>query len=600
MNEIRKILAILPGRRKIQLFWIQCFIVVVAFFEMIGFSAIAPFIGMLSDPSIIQSNRFLNAINLKLAPLPQSSFIVYFGVFTVFLILLSNILILIRQYVMTKYFYVLQRQLTLSMRDYYISREYTFHLNTNSANLLNKTVVEVQKVVHGILRPFVLANAQFFTIAFFIVGIFLVDPSTGFAIAVVITLIYLIVFFAFRDKLVSNSQMLSKSSKDRIRILQESLGGIKEIKLIGNDRFYARSFRVSMDKLTDLAIKNVLITDCPRYVIEGILFSSVVILVLFFYNASGQDFSSIIVTLSFVAIAGYKSLPAANIVYRSLAQIKGASGSLDVIYDDLLAVSNLTSATISEQKGKLDFTDAIALKDIDYEYIEGKKILDKLSLRISKHSTVGVVGPSGAGKTTIIDVLLGLLAPDEGSIDIDGITVSADNMRLWQNLVGYVPQTVFLGDTSIRENIAFGIDPNAIEDETVIKASKMACLHDFVETLDAGYDTLIGEQGAQLSGGQRQRIAIARALYRDVEVLVFDEATSSLDGVTEKAIMESIHSLSSEKTLIIVAHRISTLKEADQIYFIESGKVVDSGTYSSLMEKNAVFREMSGLDHQHS
>jgi HlyD family secretion protein len=332
---------------------------------------------------------------------------------------------------------------------------------------------------------------------------------------------------------------------------------------------------------------------------ELIAFSSAVLLVMFLIIFYEGNLSTILPLISIYALAGFKLLPAFQQIYFSISTIQGNIASLENLKIDLHS-SQKTDLSINDKsnfqndKEKIKFLNSIQLLNVSFSFSEtNEPFINNLNLKFPKNSIIGLVGPSGSGKSTIIDIFMGLIDPDSGYVGYDNNILQPHQKRAFQNKIGFVSQSIFLADTSIKENIAFGITPQKINNKKIDTAIKLANLEDVIQTLPDGINTLVGERGVQLSGGQRQRIGIARSLYNDPEILVFDEATSSLDGLTEKLIMDAIDSFAGKKTIILIAHRLSTVKKCDLIYFIDKGQVVDEGTYEHLLATNSSFKKMS-------
>jgi HlyD family secretion protein len=320
-------------------------------------------------------------------------------------------------------------------------------------------------------------------------------------------------------------------------------------------------------------------------------------LVLYLLLTYQGDLGIILPVLSVYALAGFKLLPAFQQIYFSLALIKGNISAFESIKDDLENSKKMNKKGLLgpfNLEDKLELLNSIKMQNISFTY-PGKadQALNGLNLSIPANKIVGIVGPSGSGKSTAIDVLLGLIEPQEGQVLIDDVQIQENNKRAWQNTIGFVPQSIFLSEGSIAENVAFGLPVKNINLEQVKVAIQLAHLDELVAELPEGIDTKVGERGVQLSGGQRQRIGIARALYHEASVLVFDEATSALDGITEKIIMDAIHDFNGQKTIIMIAHRLKTVQKCDIIFFIDKGKVIDQGTYQELIAKNPQFKEMA-------
>jgi HlyD family secretion protein len=336
--------------------------------------------------------------------------------------------------------------------------------------------------------------------------------------------------------------------------------------------------------------------EVPKYWVELIAFSTMIGLVLFLLFQTEGNLLQILPKLGVFAMASYKLLPAFQQVYANATYIKSSSPALDNIYEDMslwyeLSSKNFYSQTHDEKK--LNFSKSLVLSNIIFKYPKNEKsAVENISMSILPNQLIGFVGESGSGKSTLADLIIGLITQNSGEILIDGVNLGSANLRAWQNAIGYVPQSIFLADASIAENIAFGVKLEDIDFQQINKVIKLSNLDDTVSKLTNGVNTIIGEQGVQLSGGQRQRIAIARALYQDPNILVFDEATSALDGLTEKSIMNSIKALSKTKTIILIAHRLNTVKDCNQVFLFNNGKLEDSGSYEELKNNNSEFHKM--------
>ena len=342
--------------------------------------------------------------------------------------------------------------------------------------------------------------------------------------------------------------------------------------------------------------KNLALSQVPKYAIELLAFGMVIFMVIFLLVDSEGDIGTILSILAVFSLAGLKLLPAFQQIYFSASAIRGNLAAFENLKDDIYSSYTNIGETRTDSKQRISLKKEIAMKNISFNYPNSDEpILKDISLKISANQVIGIVGPSGSGKSTLLDIFLGLLKPSSGQLLIDDKPLNTENSRMWQNNIGFVAQDIFLADTSIRENIAFGLPVENINNDELKKATLMAHLDQLLESLPNGVDTTVGERGVQLSGGQRQRIGIARALYSDPEVLIFDEATSSLDGITERVIMDAIHDFSGSKTIIVVAHRLATVKRCDGIYLLESGAIIDFGPYDDLIKRNKRFKQMTEL-----
>jgi ABC-type multidrug transport system fused ATPase/permease subunit len=382
----------------------------------------------------------------------------------------------------------------------------------------------------------------------------------------------------------------------RHRLTTEALGGIKTIKLQGSEHFYRSQFDHVTHRIALIQADTITVSTVPRFAIEAIAFGGVILLALSLmlrYQDSADSLGQILPLLGFYAFAGYRVMPALQGIYQSLTLLRAGAATVDGIAADL-AGRDLLPVLPEIPATPLPFAATVELVNLGFQYPASEAAsLQGVSLTIKAGTTLGIVGPTGAGKTTLVDLFLGLLTPDQGEIRVDGTTVTPQNLRSWQADLGYVPQDIFLLDASVSENIALGRKPEDIDPARVREATRMAQILDFVETqMPQGFATPVGERGVRLSGGQRQRIGIARALYNNPGILVFDEATSALDNLTEQEVVRAINDLSGTKTILLIAHRISTVRDCDQILVMERGRMVGLGRYDDLYRDNATFRSL--------
>ena len=436
------------------------------------------------------------------------------------------------------------------------------------------------------------------TIAAIVGAIVLVNPLIAVGAAVVLGGSYAVIYFAVRARLRTLGRITSVASQARQKALQEGFGGIKEIIILHTRGLFRREFEQRCWQMSKSAADAQVIHDSPKFLLECVAVSGLVGVALFL-GATGAGAGAWLAQLSFLGLAAYRLLPALQMAFHQIAVMRVQRDALDQIAPDLERARAMRRSTLDPEpdpawRGRPG--DAIELRSIGVRYgPDQPRVLQDLSLSIPAGTTVGFVGASGSGKTTTADLLLGLLVPESGSMVVDGETIDDGNREGWQSTLAYVPQHIFLTDGSIAENIAFGVDRGAIDMDRVRDAGRLSRLDEFVEGLDKGYDTAIGERGIRLSGGQRQRIGIARALYRNASVLVFDEATSALDGLTEQEVMAAIEGLQGQRTIVLIAHRLTTVRNCDVIFEFDAGRVVRSGTYDELLRASERFRRMAGV-----
>ena len=374
-----------------------------------------------------------------------------------------------------------------------------------------------------------------------------------------------------------------ENNKLRFLRVSEAFGAIKEIKVGGLEETYIKNYAKSSKTFARMQAMSSIIAQLPRYALEGIAFGGVMLVILYLMMEKGS-FNNALPILSLYILAGYRLLPAFQQIYVSFTRITFVLPSLYELSEEFKNLKLLKSMGL---KTIFLFSKSIILKNIYYSYPNsGRTVLEDINITIPAKSTVGIVGSTGSGKTTTVDIILGLLEPQKGTLEVDGEPILKDNSRKWQKSIGYVPQNIYLSDDTISANIAFGTEPKNIDQNLVEKVSKIANLHDFIkENLQEKYETIIGERGIKLSGGQRQRIGIARALYNNPAVIVFDEATSALDSQTEQAVMDAVNNLGKDITVILIAHRTNTVRNCEVIFKLEKGKVVEKGNYNDLFLK---------------
>jgi ATP-binding cassette, subfamily B, bacterial PglK len=425
----------------------------------------------------------------------------------------------------------------------------------------------------------------------------LVDPVVALSSVLVLGGSYVTIFLMVRRYLTRIGKRYTTANLGRFQIAQEAIGGIKDVKLLGLEEAYLARFQAPSLQVAASASANQAIGELPRHLLETIAFGGMIALIMALLVSGDGSLADILPTLGVFAFAGLRMFPSVQQIYHSLSYLRYTGAALDVVHRDTMetGANSGRPKTLGRSATVLHVKDHLALDGVSYRYPNSERpILDGLSLSIPARTTVGIVGGTGAGKTTAVDVMLGLLTPQAGSLRVDGVAVGPENLRAWQNTVGYVPQQIFLVDDSVAANIAFGIPPEQIDMAAVERAARVANLHDFVMAdLAQGYQTFVGERGVRLSGGQRQRIGIARALYHDPDVILLDEATSALDNLTERAVMEAVHNLGHHKTIIMIAHRLTTVKECDTIFLMEKGRLVAQGRYDELIAENETFRRMA-------
>jgi len=490
--------------------------------------------------------------------------------------------------------FVLMREYSIGKRlvEGYLHQPYSWFLNRHSADLGKTILSEVNAVIGNGMLPLMTLIAQS-TVAFaLLIMLLIVDPLLAFGVGMVLGLSYAGIFVVMSGLLKRLGQTRIDANKERFTAVSEAFGAAKEVKVGGLEQVYIQRFAKPAEIFAKGQATASVIGQLPRYALEAIAFGGILLLMLYLMSRNG-DFVSALPIITLYAFAGYRLMPALQQIYQSFTQLRFAAPAVVALHQDL---SSLQDANIQHGRtNPISLTKSIKLNQISYRYPNASQYaLKEINISIPAFGTVGFVGATGSGKTTIVDVILGLLEPQEGSLTIDSQPIVDANRRQWQRAIGYVPQHIYLTDDTIAANIAFGVLAKDIDQQSVERAAKIANLHEFVvNDLSHGYATAVGERGVRLSGGQRQRIGIARALYHNPKILILDEATSALDNITEQAVMEAVNNLGQDITIILIAHRLSTVRQCDQIYLLDRGELRARGTYDELSADNRQFKAMA-------
>jgi ABC-type multidrug transport system fused ATPase/permease subunit len=559
--------------------------------DMVGVASIMPFMALLANPLILEENEILKELYIIMNVGNPESFRLFLG-FTVFILLLLSIV----TKALISFFqlrFVMSCEMSVSRRlvEGYLYQPYSWFLNKNSSEMGARILTDVQTmIVNGLIPAITLLSQSLVAFAFLALLLY-VDPTLAITVGLFLGAIYGIIFKMVSRKLSLIGVERQKKNIERWYALSEAFGGIKEIKLIGLEKIYLTRFFEPARVYAKHQISVSIISQFPRYLMEIVIYGGMLLIVLYL-TATRGGFAEAIPIISLYAFVGLRLMSALQQIYGSITQVRSAIPVLDYLYQDL---SNLKPVQYSNNSNSIDLQSKISLKDISYTYPEAhKQTLKDISLTIDAGTKIGVVGSTGSGKTTLVDLIIGLLDAQYGTMTIDDIVIQEHNKREWQRIIGYVPQNIYLADDTVKANIAFGIDSKEIDQEAVERASKLANLHDFiVSSLPNKYETFVGERGVRLSGGQRQRIGLARALYHGPKLLVLDEATSALDNITERIVMQSIENLGNDITIIIIAHRLSTVRNCDKIFLLESGELKNHGTYEQLKNTDHIFQKMN-------
>lgn len=550
--------------------------------ETMGLGLVLSSIAIMTKSDITQNYAFLEPV-LKFFNYPNQIQLIIGGVIALFAIYcVKTGFLILMNWKKNKFIYGVEANLSHRLFEGYIRQPWAFHLQRNSAQLIYNITSEVSLFSSNAL----FSSLSVLTEGFIFIGIsFLLFISEPIGTVVILSLLGIIAF-SFNRLLRARITRWGKSRQQydgyRLQYLQQGLGGVKDAKILGRENDFIYQFNKRNRGLIEINQKLNTLMEIPRLVLELLAVMGLIGMV-FTMLIQGKPVETLIPTLGLFAVAAFRLIPSVNRMMTSFQNVRYSAPSINRLYNEMILIMD---SKVFPKKELLSFKHDIVLDQVSHRYENANSlVLKNISLIIPRGVSVGFVGESGAGKSTLVDIILGLLTPQTGSIRVDNIDIQTQ-LRGWQDQIGYVPQAIFLTDDTFRRNVAFGLPDEEIDDAAVLRAIKAAQLYAFVDNLPEGINTFVGERGVRLSGGQRQRIGIARALYHDPSVLVLDEATSSLDSATEAGVMKDINALHGEKTLIIVAHRVSTLENCDVIYRLENGKIVDQGAFNDVIKKN--------------
>mgnify|MGYP001316912837 CR=1 FL=1 len=582
-----------PSQRK-RFYVLQILVAIMAVLEIFGVASMIPFMAVVGDMSQLQEDTPIAQIYKSSGITSESQFVFILGVFVLLALSISTIISMFTVWKLSIFAHQIGTELADRLYTHYLKQGWLFHASGSSAQLTKKIATETTRVTANILVPLMHMNSKILLVFLLSLSIIIYNPKVAIIGISIFVATYLILFRIVRTRLASFGKATSDVTEQRFRLMNEGFGGIKDVLLLGRDADFIGRFNKTGNILAySLGTTNAII-QIPRYLVELIAFGSIILLILYLMVSYEANLGIILPILSIYAVGAIKLLPAFQQIYGGITQIKGSVAAFEAIEKDLTK----SAESLEELKNKpplkpMSFNKQLILKDIRFKYPDKEvAAINGINMTIPANSVIGLVGASGSGKSTLIDIILGLLVPQDGEIYVDNVQITSENKRSWQNKLGFVPQSIFLSEGTIAENVAFGLPAQGIDFEQVNKAIELSNLDELVRELPKGLDTKVGERGIQLSGGQRQRIGIARALYHEASVLVFDEATSALDGITEKVIMNAIHNFSGQKTIIMIAHRLSTVKKCDIIFYLEKGELKAQGTYEELIKSSEGFKKI--------
>jgi ATP-binding cassette, subfamily B, bacterial PglK len=590
VQSFKKILSLLSPHERKRVFFLLIMIIIMALLDMIGVAFILPFMTVLANPSLIETNSILNTM-FKISNIfgveNNQQFFFFLAGFLFVLTVSSLAFKTLATYVQVQFVHMCEHSISKRLVEGYLHQPYSWFLSRNSADLGKNILSEVTQVVGNGLKPLMELIAKSMVVISLIILLLIVDLKLTLIVGGLLSVVYLLIFYFVRNYLDRNGQERLINNQLRYMAVNEGFGATKEIKVGGLEKTYINIFSKASLVFARTQTSSIVIAQLPRFILEAIAIGGVLLIMLYSISQTGT-FNNALPVVSLYVYAGYRLIPALQSIYTSFTQLTFVSPSLNKLHKELI---NFKPLNENQDEAVLTFNKTITLKNIYYNYsdLSGPTLKD-ISLTIPTKSIVGIVGATGSGKTTMVDVIIGLLECQKGTLEVDGKVITKKNLRSWQRCIGYVPQHIYLSDNTLSANIAFGVEAKDINQDMVEKVAKISNLHEFVtEELPKQYQTTIGERGVRLSGGQRQRVGIARALYQNPKVLILDEATSALDNQTEKVVMNAVNNLSKDITIIIIAHRLDTIKKCDKIFLLEKGQLKNEGTFKELINNNKNF-----------
>ena len=594
----KKFHALLTRRERRNLYLLFVAVVVMASLEVVSVASIMPFLSVAADPGMIQQNEYLLWVYETFGFADTNTFLIALGLTALVAMVVSNAFIVLTTWALYRYAWGRNHTLSRRLLRSYLHRPYEYFLTRNSSELGKNILEEVKEIVNEMLIPALKGGAKAVVALFIIAFLVVIDPVVALLAAAVLGFAYIGIYFAVRNRLDAYGRKRVKTNSIRYQIVSEAFGGIKEVKLVGKEDAFLEQYENPSKWYSRYQARYRVIKLVPRYLLEAVAFGGIILIAVYLI-AVQDNLQQVIPMLGLYAFAGYRLMPALQTAFKGFASARFNIAALDAIHRGLekqtaepVHINGRTAE--NQQESVMPLNKRLVLDQVSFTYPGAKEAaVQNLYLEIPAHTTVGFVGKTGSGKTTTVDLILGLLRPQQGMISVGGTPLQGGAVRHWQQNIGYVPQHIYLSDDTVTRNIAFGVREEEIDMEAVRDAARRAHIADFIESdLPGRWQAVVGERGVKLSGGQRQRIGIARALYHNPSVLVFDEATSALDQATEASVMEAIYELEGNHTILMIAHRLSTVERADNIVMLERGQKVAEGTYRELSKNNSIFREM--------
>ena len=564
--------------------------------EVLGIGIILPYLAILLDPEKVLTLPLISDIYRTLKDIGLVDGITQFLIFSTFLIIvfywLKNIFFIFSLRYQVKFNYNLYTRMSSELLNYYLNESYLQHISRNTSDVIRNVNQQTLDLIQGFLFPILVLITEILVVLLLLTFLISINPIASLYVFILIGLCVTGIFYYSRKKLQQSGEVVARNRSASNKAVLQSLGSFKTTKMLGKETFFVDSFNSAVQEMSIANQYLDLTQSLPRFFLETSIVTVMMSLAMILLY-QGQPSGELILMLSVFGLAGIRLLPSMNRILNSLNSIKYMQGILKDVMGDIVSATKVNDPVKINNNFRTNefFFKSLTLENINFHYVPNTPVLKNISLMIGRNQSIGFVGHSGSGKSTLIDIMLGLLSQKTGNIVINGRNID-DVLPEWQRSVGYIPQDIYLIDDTIKANIAFGVKEDYIDYNQVMTVLEVAQLDELICSLPNGIETVIGERGVKLSGGQRQRIGIARALYHNPQILVMDEATAALDNTTEKAFMRAINNLKGKKTLIMIAHRLSTVKDCDIIYFMENGEVIDNGSYDYLLEKNMLFKQL--------
>ncbi len=597
---ILKNLSLLERSEKIEFVQIFCLMILVSLIEVVGILSIMPFMAVLSDPGIISTNKYLNYFYEYFNFKDHAEYLFSLGLTILVIIIFGNCTKALMTWRSLRFCYMQNFRLSKRLFELYLKKPYFYFLQTNSADISSNILTEVSHYVNGILMMVLRLFSSILTTIFIVAMLMVLNPTVVVGTVIIMAAAYYLVYILVKDRLETVGEQRYSHSMRRYKLINEALHGIKQVKLHGKEGGYVNAYATAAVHYSRALTLQGVVSQMPRFFMETVAFGLVIGLAVYLL-AVNNSVASLLPFMAVYVFAGYRLIPALQQIFASTTSIRFHRSTLESYYQILKENEHITTKENICHKDveALPLRKTLKLENASFCY-EGApdNLVDNLNLEIQNGATIGFVGATGSGKTTIIDMLIGLLPLKTGSLTIDGMKIDYTNLPCWQKTIGYVSQSIYLIDANVIENIAFGIPAEEIDLNRVKEVAVQAQIDQFIKSeLPDQYETMLGENGIRLSGGQKQRIGLARSLYTNPSVLILDEATSALDGETERKVLNSIQKLSPNKTIIMIAHRLNTLRDCDCIYIIDKGDITGIGSYDELIKNNESFKILAGNHH---